>query len=73
MGPYASIPATVSLSATRSLARTKGFKQVPMKIHYPYDEPVKTIEKLTRLAEVSHWGNNLNIEDHVKLVNTGAQ
>ena len=44
-----------------------------MKIHYPYEEPVKTIEKLTRLAEVSHWGNNLNIEDHVKLVNTGAQ
>lgn len=73
LGPYTSVPPTVTLSDAGVLAREPGFNMSPMKIHYPYEEPVKTIEKLVRLAEVSHWGDNLNVEDHIRLVNTGAQ
>jgi oligosaccharyltransferase complex subunit alpha (ribophorin I) len=55
------------------LVRENGFPQSPMSVHYPFEEPVKTVEKLVRLVEVSHWGGNMNIEDHVRLVNTGAR
>ncbi|KAJ9110429.1 hypothetical protein QFC19_001554 [Naganishia cerealis] len=72
LGPYTSVPRTVSLSGAGSLVREPGFNMSAIRIHYPYEEPVKTIEKLTRLAEVSHWGDNLNVEDHIRLVNTGA-
>ncbi|KAJ9101893.1 hypothetical protein QFC21_003233 [Naganishia friedmannii] len=72
LGPYTSVPPTVALSRGGVLTRAPGVEVEPIRIHYPYEEPVKTIEKLVRLAEVSHWGDNLNVEDHIRLVNTGA-
>jgi oligosaccharyltransferase complex subunit alpha (ribophorin I) len=72
LGPYASVPPTVALSSG-TIVREGAFAQVPMHVHYPYEEPVRTVDKLTRLVEVSHWGGNVNVEDHVGLVNTGAK
>lgn len=72
LGPYTSVPATVAVSSG-ALVREKGFTQSPMSVHYPFEEPVKTVERLVRLVEVSHWGGNMNVEDHIRLVNTGAR
>lgn len=73
LGPFTSVPATVALSRAGTLVRESQFPQAPIRVHYPFEEPVRTVEKLTRLVEVSHWGGNVNVEDHVRLVNTGAK
>ncbi|KAL6074015.1 proteasome regulatory particle base subunit [Balamuthia mandrillaris] len=57
-GPYQDLPA-LSFSA--------------MRLHFPTRQPFLTATSLTRLVEVSHWGN-INIEEHYdSLRNEGAQ
>ncbi|KAI9608361.1 hypothetical protein KEM48_003296 [Puccinia striiformis f. sp. tritici PST-130] len=40
-------------------------------IHYFQPFPLMVIGNLTRLVEVSHWGNNVAIEDQIHLENRG--
>ncbi|CCL99426.1 uncharacterized protein FIBRA_01444 [Fibroporia radiculosa] len=63
-GPYNNVPA----SATKDFV---SHKQYPIAVHYSYDGPVLEVTKLTRAAEISHWGANLNIEDNIHLHNAG--
>ncbi|CED83380.1 Oligosaccharyltransferase, alpha subunit (ribophorin I) [Phaffia rhodozyma] len=60
LGPYHSVPA---LTSTLSVA--------PFEVHYRFNDPVISVKELKRAVEVSHWGNNLNIEDKITLSNTG--
>lgn len=45
--------------------------QDPLKIHYENNSPFLTITSMTRLIEVSHWGN-IAVEETVDLKHTGA-
>jgi oligosaccharyltransferase complex subunit alpha (ribophorin I) len=40
-------------------------------VHYFQPFPLMVIGNLTRLVEVSHWGNNVAIEDQIHLENRG--
>uniref|UniRef100_A0A8C5N4A7 Dolichyl-diphosphooligosaccharide--protein glycosyltransferase subunit 1 n=1 Tax=Leptobrachium leishanense TaxID=445787 RepID=A0A8C5N4A7_9ANUR len=43
----------------------------PLKIHYENNSPFLTITSMTRVIEVSHWGN-IAVEETVDLKHTGA-
>lgn len=45
--------------------------QDPLKIHYENNSPFLTITSMTRVIEVSHWGN-IAVEETVDLKHTGA-
>lgn len=40
-------------------------------VHYYHDQPLLEVVQLRRVAEISHWGANLNIEDNIHLHNAG--
>lgn len=42
-------------------------------IQYQLTGAIQHVRNLRRDVEVSHWGNNLAIEEHYKFVNNGAQ
>lgn len=42
-----------------------------MKVHYENNSPFLTITSMTRVIEVSHWGN-IAVEETVDLKHTGA-
>ncbi|TRZ01828.1 hypothetical protein DNTS_026176 [Danionella cerebrum] len=48
------------------------FSQDVMKIHYENNSPFLTISSITRIIEVSHWGN-IAVEETIDLRHTGAQ
>jgi oligosaccharyltransferase complex subunit alpha (ribophorin I) len=64
LGPFHSLPPTLGL---------KGVEQSPFHIHYETTVPTMGYRSLKRSAEVSHWGNNLNIQDEIDLVNMGPK
>ncbi|KAI9243585.1 Ribophorin I [Helicostylum pulchrum] len=41
--------------------------------HFENSKPLLTITKLERDVEISHWGNNLAVEEHYALRNDGAK
>ncbi|XP_075039718.1 dolichyl-diphosphooligosaccharide--protein glycosyltransferase subunit 1 [Mixophyes fleayi] len=43
----------------------------PLKVHYENNSPFLTIASMTRIVEVSHWGN-IAVEETVDLKHTGA-
>ncbi|OCT85830.1 hypothetical protein XELAEV_18023999mg [Xenopus laevis] len=47
------------------------WSQDPLKVHYENNSPFLTITSMTRLIEVSHWGN-IAVEETVDLKHTGA-
>jgi oligosaccharyltransferase complex subunit alpha (ribophorin I) len=63
-GPFNDIPESDS---REFLSRT----QQRVELRYEFGEPVLTVTSLKRTAEVSHWGSNLNIQDEIKLRNSG--
>ena len=63
-GPYKNIPPSSSEEFLKD-------KQKRITVHYAYEWPVLEVSKLTRTAEISHWGANLNIEDNIHLHNAG--
>lgn len=65
-GPYKNIPQSTSEEFV-------GDKQKRITVHYECDFPVVEISKLTRAAEISHWGANLNIEDNFLVHNGGPK
>jgi len=63
IGPFHSLPATVGGKVPRQ----------SFDVHFEYKEPVVGVKTLSRSAEVSHWGANLNIQDDIHLVNNGPK
>ncbi|XP_076812550.1 dolichyl-diphosphooligosaccharide--protein glycosyltransferase subunit 1-like [Clavelina lepadiformis] len=57
---------------------TKDFDNVPpnsqnsMKIHFENNNPFLTVSQLTRVVEVSHWGN-IAVEESIDVRHTGAK
>ena len=45
--------------------------QVEMVIHYENNSPFLTVTQMTRLIEVSHWGN-IAVEETYHVVHSGA-
>lgn len=41
--------------------------------HYEYQKPILTVTNLKREIEISHWGNNLAVEEHYALSHSGAK
>ena len=64
LGPFHSLPPTLG---------SNGIAQSPFHIHYETTTPIMGYRSLKRSAEVSHWGNNLNIQDEIDLVNMGPK
>jgi oligosaccharyltransferase complex subunit alpha (ribophorin I) len=48
-------------------------KQRRVSVQYGYDHPSLGVRKLRRVAEVSHWGANLNTQDEIHLYNAGPK
>lgn len=49
-----------------------GNAEIPSaRVHYQYDQPIVGVVELDRLVEVSHWGDNLAVQDKVWLRNDG--
>ncbi|KAK1236568.1 dolichyl-diphosphooligosaccharide--protein glycosyltransferase subunit 1 [Marasmius sp. AFHP31] len=65
-GPYNNVPESSSLDFVSK-------HQQPVSINYAYDFPVIEVTKMSRTAEVSHWGDNLNIQDDIVLHNAGPK
>ncbi|KAK4684417.1 oligosaccharyltransferase complex subunit alpha (ribophorin I), partial [Tremellales sp. Uapishka_1] len=65
LGPFHSVPPT--------LGGDSQVEQPPFQIHYEANAPIIQMRTLRRLAEVSHWGGNLNIQDEVELFNMGPK
>lgn len=65
-GPFQDLPATTGLPFQQ------GDQQL-LTIHYEYDRSIVTVVSLNRSAEISHWGNNLNIQDDIHITNDGPQ
>ena len=42
-------------------------------VYYEQPEPVISVRKLDRTAQVSHWGHSLAIQDDIVLVNDGPK
>ncbi|XP_005992605.1 dolichyl-diphosphooligosaccharide--protein glycosyltransferase subunit 1 [Latimeria chalumnae] len=47
------------------------YSQDPLRVHYENNSPFLTITRMTRLIEVSHWGN-IAVEEVIDLKHTGA-
>ncbi|XP_053324976.1 dolichyl-diphosphooligosaccharide--protein glycosyltransferase subunit 1 [Spea bombifrons] len=48
-----------------------GWSQDPLKVHYENNSPFLTITSMTRVIEVSHWGN-IAVEETIDIKHTGA-
>lgn len=65
-GPFSNIPESISTEFIQA-------NQKPLTVHYRYDFTVLEIKKLERMAEISHWGANLNIHNNIDLHNAGPK
>jgi len=63
IGPFHSLPATLGGKVPRQ----------KFDVHFETKEPIVGVKSLSRSAEVSHWGANLNIQDDIHLVNNGPK
>ena len=59
-GPYGETPTTTADVSTQ------------IDVHFEYTAPIVFVEHLERYIEVSHWGNNLAVEERYKLTNRAA-
>lgn len=54
--------------------RIQSYRTSPVKrgsVHYEHNLPMVSVVNLERVAEISHWGDNLAIEDRIWLRNDG--
>ena len=63
-GPYNNVPSSANNEFISKY-------QQRVTVHYYHDQPVLEILSLSRTAEISHWGANLNIQDDIHLYNAG--
>ncbi|ERE66777.1 dolichyl-diphosphooligosaccharide--protein glycosyltransferase subunit 1 [Cricetulus griseus] len=68
-GPFKDTPAYSQVGSETITARF-GWKDT-FKVHYENNSPFLTITSMTRVIEVSHWGN-IAVEENVDLKHTGA-
>ncbi|CAH8510779.1 unnamed protein product [Heterobilharzia americana] len=50
----------------------KAFPTEPLVLHFEYNVPFLVVTEMTRLIEVSHWGN-IAVEETLEIVNMGAK
>jgi oligosaccharyltransferase complex subunit alpha (ribophorin I) len=65
-GPFNSIP----------ISADKGFleaRQQHVTVRYYHEQPVLEVTSYKRAVELSHWGSNINTEDHIVLKNAGPK
>ncbi|KER23299.1 hypothetical protein T265_08784 [Opisthorchis viverrini] len=48
------------------------FTHIPLHVHFENNKPFLTVKKMTRLIEISHWGN-IAVEESLEIQNTGAK
>lgn len=48
------------------------FAEHGLRLHFENNSPFLTVDKLTRLIEVSHWGN-IAVEEYVEMTHSGAK
>jgi hypothetical protein len=65
-GPFEDLPATTGTNFQRENQQT-------LTVHYEYETPIVTVVSMDRWAEISHWGNNLNIQDDLYIRNDGPE
>jgi len=65
-GPFEDLPATTGPNFHRE------YQQL-LTVHYDYETPIVTVVSMDRWAEISHWGNNLNIQDNIHIRNDGPE
>ncbi|KAG8830547.1 dolichyl-diphosphooligosaccharide--protein glycosyltransferase subunit 1 [Serendipita sp. 399] len=65
-GPFQDLPVTANELFQKE-------DQQLLYVHYEYDSPIVRVVSLDRSAEISHWGNNLNIQDNVHIKNDGPE
>lgn len=65
-GPFNNLPE----STNEDFVETK---QKRITVQYNYDVPVLEVNKLESVAEISHWGSNLNIQHTIWLQNAGPK
>lgn len=68
LGPFHQLPPTLG-----DIKGGKIAEQSPFHIHYETTHPIMGYRSLKRSAEVSHWGNNINLQDEIDLVNMGPK
>ena len=47
------------------------FSKTASRVHYLHKLPILIAETIRRDVEISHWGNNLSIEEHYLVENKG--
>jgi len=65
-GPFNNIPASTNKEFVTN-------SQQAITVHFSHELPILQIPRMTRTAEISHWGANLNIEDKIHLYNAGPK
>lgn len=65
-GPFDDLPPTTGKFFAKE-------DQQLLSVHYEYETPVLSVVSLDRWAEISHWGDNLNIQDNVHIRNDGPE
>lgn len=63
-GPFASLPPSISADFRKE-------HQQRVSVAYESEGAVVSVLSLERTAEISHWGNNLNVQDGIHLQNGG--
>lgn len=65
-GPFNGIPVSTSNDFLKEY-------QQPITIRYYHEQPVLEVTDYKRSVELSHWGSNVNTEDHIVLYNAGPK
>ncbi|KAI0268194.1 oligosaccharyl transferase alpha subunit [Gloeopeniophorella convolvens] len=65
-GPFSNIPPSASAEFIEK-------HQKHIVVQYHFEHPVVEITSLKRIAEISHWGANLNIQNDIALHNAGPK
>ncbi|KAJ3563847.1 hypothetical protein NP233_g8674 [Leucocoprinus birnbaumii] len=65
-GPFNGLP----ISTNKDFIKTH---QQPITVRYFHEQPVLEVTDYKRSVEISHWGSNINTEDHIVLHNAGPK
>lgn len=63
---------TIKYGGSDEYSNVKPLSQSAMDLHFENNSPFLTVTKMTRVIEVSHWGN-IAVEETLDILHTGAQ
>uniref|UniRef100_H2Z4F8 Dolichyl-diphosphooligosaccharide--protein glycosyltransferase subunit 1 n=1 Tax=Ciona savignyi TaxID=51511 RepID=H2Z4F8_CIOSA len=63
---------TIKYGDNKEFENVPAMSQSAMKVHYENNNPFLTVSKLTRVIEISHWGN-IAVEETLDIRHTGAK